>query len=290
MKHNTTMTFNELSALRDSVNAYVANLRKGIDGWTERGRKAQAALTKELAVAATPSIPAEERERLEGIIRDLKAARTVETGSAHADGRKPVTTKLDKAIKAAEDDLSAYQAKLDAAKEAEPVLEELRSAAQSRHADEMKTISANVATIKRGIAEQERLLAIGAMEYACHAALAAATDEMVADRLQGPGDRQSKTAAWMEEMFKGSAFAHLERQFEKTSVTRLRDAELTRLAAAGLEVPKPFDIRSIPFANARIVMAPQQGIQVTQSEPTEAQELRYMHAGVFNAAGQRISN
>lgn len=290
MKHNTTMTFNELSALRDSVNAYVAKLRREIDGWTERSKEAQAALTKELADAATASIAPEERERLEGMIRDLKAARTVEIGSAHADGRKPVTTKLDKAIKTAEDDLSAYQAKLDAAKDAEPMLEELRAAAHSRHAEEMKTISANVATIKRGIAAQEGRLALGAMEYACHAALAAATDEMVVDTLQGLGDKQSQTAKWMEEMFKGSAFAHLERQFERTSVARQRDAELARLAASGLELPKPFNIRNIPFANAPIVMASSQGIQVTQSEPTEARERRYMHAGVFDAAGQRISN
>jgi hypothetical protein len=235
-------------------------------------------------------LPADAGERLERVMRDLRAARTVEIGTAHADGRKPVTTKLDKAISQAEADLAAYQAKLEAAKEAEPAFEEKRAAARSRHAAEVTEINAEVGAIKRVIAEQERLLAEGAMRYACHTALAAATDEMVADRLQRRGDSQSETAGRMEEMFKGSAFSDLARHFARgTSALRRRDVELERLAAAGLDVSKPFDPRSIPAGSTHFARTVPQGPRVIEGEPTDPRERRYMHAGVFAADGRRIN-
>ncbi|SFU23161.1 hypothetical protein [Paraburkholderia aspalathi] len=290
MKDSTTMTFDELKALRTSVNAAVAKWRSEIDTLTERGRKAKAALTKALVAAAPAPIPAEEGERLEAMMCDLRAARTVEIGTAHADGRKPVTTKLDKAISQAEADLAAYQAKLEAAKEAEPAFEEKRAAACARHAAEVTEINAKVATAKRAIAAQERLLAEGALRYACHAALAASNDEMVADRLQCRGDKQSETAGRMEDMFKGSAFSDLARHFEKDAAAlRRRDTELERLASSGLDVSKPFASRSIPTGPTHLARTVPQGPRLIESEPTDSRDRRYMHAGVFTADGRRIN-
>ncbi|MFM0063026.1 hypothetical protein [Paraburkholderia aspalathi] len=290
MKDSTTMTFEELSELRRSVNEAVAKRRSEIGALAERSRKSKAALTKALADATPAPIPADERERLEGVRRDLSAARTVEIGTAHADGRKPVTTKLDKAISQAESDLAAYQEQLEAAKEAEPAFEGMRSAARARHAAEVTEINGKVATLKRDIAAQEQLLAEGAMRYACHAALAAATDEMVADRLQRRGDGQSETARRMEEMFKGSALSDLARHFERgASAFRRRDAELERLASSGLDVSDPFATRTIPNGPSHFARTVPQGPRVIESEPTEARDRRYMHAGVFTADGRRIN-
>lgn len=267
MKESTTMTFEELSALRDSVNAIIARERKVIDALPESSKKAKAALAKALAEAKPEPIPAEEGEQLEGKIRDLGAARTVEIGAAHADDRKPDTTKLDKAISKAQADLAAYHAKVEAAKEAEPAFEERRDAARTRHAAEVKEIAAKVAKAKRTIAGQERLLEEGAQQYASRVAKAAATDEMAANRLES--NRLGQGLDWLP--------------------------ELKRLVALGLDLPPDFkrnnglDAKLTQYyASARVVPRSLPAVTVTESEPTDPLDERYRHAGVFAADGRQI--
>ncbi|NKJ46830.1 hypothetical protein CIC12_08775 [Burkholderia sp. SG-MS1] len=291
MKESTMMTFDELSALRSNVNADVAKGRKEIDALAERMRKANAALTKALADATPDPIPADEGERLEGMMRDLKAARTVEIGAAHADGRKPVTAKLDKAINQAENDLAAYLAKREAAEAGEPVFEEKRAEARAKHASEVKEINAAVAKVKYAIARLEWQLMEGYMRCGINAALAATTDEMAADRLLSACEASNDKAVAMGRMFEGTALAPLARHFDRDNLTLRRDAEMKRLAASGLkDLPKPFHIRTAlnGYYDGPSVREAQQGPRVIESEPTDHRERRYANAGVFLGDGRRI--
>ena len=72
-------------------------------------------------------------------------------------------------------------------------------------------------------------------------------------------------------------------------VSFLGDIQAKGLAAAGLDVSKPFDPRSIPAGSTHFARTVPQGPRVIESELTNPRDRRYMHAGAFAADGRRIS-
>lgn len=290
MKDSTTMTGKELDALRESVAASLAKSRDGIKTLAERRRKAEAALTKAVTDSERVSVSAAEGERLEEALNALREERILELGTAHADGRKPVTTKLDKAISQAESDLSAYREQLETAKAAAPIIGERLALARARHAAEITAINAEMVRIKRESANLKRQLVEGALRYASHVALDASADEMVADQFRPAADRSTYHPTQMEmaALFRGSEFFALERHFTAGGDDRARrDAEMHRLATLGLtaNIARP---QTTPTGHAYAPRTVPQGPRVIESEPANARDRRYANAGVFAADGRRI--
>jgi hypothetical protein len=288
MKDSTVMTSKELDALRASVSAALAKQRVEIDGLAERRRKAEAALAKAVTDLERVSVSAEDGARLEAALDALREERILELGTAHADGRKPNTTKLDKAINKAETDLAAYREQHETAKAAAPIIAERLATARARHASEVTEINAAMVRIKAESASLKRRLLEGAMRFASHVALDASADEMVADQFRPAADRSTYHPTAMEKLFRGSEFSGLERHFTTGGGDRARrDAEMVRLAALGLtaNAARPFRQMEIA-APARTVS---QGPRVIEKEPVDARDRRYAGAGVFAADGRQIS-
>jgi hypothetical protein len=290
MKDSTVMTSKELDALRASVSATLGKLRAEIDGLAERRRKAEAALARAVNDLERVSVSAEDGARLEAELDALREERILELGTAHADGRKPNTTKLDKAINKAETDLAAYREQHETAKAAAPIIAERLATARARHASEVWEINAAMVRIKAESVRLKRRLLEGAMRFASHVALDASADEMVADQFRPAADRSTyhPTAMEMAKLFRGSEFSALERHFTTGGGDRSRrDAEMARLAALGLAANAARPARQVAIEPpARPV---QQGPRVIEKEPVDARDRRYAGAGVFTADGQRIS-
>ncbi|WP_321855560.1 hypothetical protein [Paraburkholderia tropica] len=258
------MSFDQLSRHRDQVGRFEAGRQADIKALAERRKRADADLARCQAKLSRDSVTAEDGARLEAELVSLKAKRTNEVGMAHADGRKANTAKIDKEIKAKQDEIAAYHERAEAARAALPILEDRLAAARQRHASEVAAINEEVEAAYNAIASKWDELGAALGGYLARVRERVEAYKGVSTRYL-PVDLRGNVRP------QGAAYEQCA-------------AEMARLASLGLPENRASARQTIVAVSVGRVSAPG-GPRIIGGQVDNGP---YANAGVFSADGQRI--